>query len=103
MRKLFWSVAASLVLVGCSAQNQLVVINQSNLQLRDVVVSGSGFSEQVGTIAPHQERRLVIHCRGESGLKLTFKADGKDVSFGPDGYFEGSGGYRMRGTWRVQS
>ena len=93
IRKLFWCVAASVAVVDCSPQNQLVVINQSNLQLRDVVASGFGFSAQVGTIAPHQERRVVIHCPGESGLRLTFKAGGKDVSFGPDGYFEGSGGY----------
>jgi hypothetical protein len=98
MTKLFWAVAASLVLVACSPSNQLVIVNQSTLQLRDVVASGSGFSEQLGTIAPHQERRVVIHCRGESGLKLTFNAEGKDASFGPDGYFEGSGGYLITAT-----
>jgi len=98
MRKLFWCGATSLVLAGCSPSNQLAIVNQSNLQVRDVVASGSGFSESVGTIAPHQERRVVIHCRGESGVKLTLKADGKDVSFGPDGYFEGSGGYLITAT-----
>jgi hypothetical protein len=98
MRSLFWSGVACLVLVGCSPQNQVVVINQSNLQLRDVLVSGSGFSEQLGTIAPHEERRVVVHCRGESGLKISFKTDGNDVSFGPGGYFEGSGGYQVTAT-----
>ena len=97
-RRLFWPGAACLVLVCCASQNQVVVVNQSNLQLRDVVVSGSGFSEQLGTIGPHEERRVGIHCRGESGLTLGFKAGGNDVSFGPDGYFEGSGGYLITAT-----
>ena len=98
MRRAFWAAATVLMFAGCSRQNLLVVANESNTQLRDVVASGSGFSEPLGAIAPHEKRRTAIRVRGESGLELHFNADGKDVSFGPDGYFEGTGGYLITAT-----
>jgi hypothetical protein len=66
-------------------------MNQSDVPLSDVQVSGSGFSEQVGTIVPHAQKKLFIHPRGESGLQVRFNANGKIVSFGPEGYFEANG------------
>jgi hypothetical protein len=93
MKKNLLCCIVAMVTVSCSHGAQLVVINQSNLALTEVLVSGSGFSEQVGTIAPHGERRLLIRPSGESELQIRFNANGKSVSFGPDGYFEGTGGY----------
>ena len=61
-------------------------------------VSGSGFSDRIGTIAPHARVRLVVRPQGESGLHMQFNVDGKAVSFGPDGYFEGSGGSLITAT-----
>jgi hypothetical protein len=86
----FWAVLCVLLL-GCSRGTQLIVMNQSDVPLRDVLVSGSGFSEQVGTIAPHGQAKLFIHPRGESGLQVRFNANGQIVSFGPQGYFEANG------------
>jgi hypothetical protein len=98
MVKKLWIVVASLALGSCSPQNQLIVVNESNVELRDFVASGSGFSQRLGTIAPHTERRVAIQSRRESGLEVRFKASEKVVSSGPDGYFEGSGGYRITAT-----
>jgi hypothetical protein len=87
-----------MLLLGCSRGTQIIVINQADVPLGDVVVSGSGFSQQVGTIQPNAELRVWVRPRGESGLQVRFNARGKAVSFGPDGYFEGGGGYVVRVT-----
>lgn len=88
----------SVLLLGCSRGTQIVVINQADVPLREVVVSGSGFSQQVGTIQPNAELRVWVRPRGESGLQVRFNARGKAVSFGPEGYFEGGGGYVVTAT-----
>ena len=80
-------------LAGCSRGTPITVINQSNVALENVVLSGSGFSEDIGTVRPHAELRALVRPRGESGLQIRFNAGGKEVSFGPEGYFEGGGGY----------
>jgi hypothetical protein len=88
----------SVLLLSCSQGAQIVVINQADVPLREVVVSGSGFSQEVGTIQPNTQLRLWVQPRGESGLQVRFNARGKAVSFGPYGYFEGGGGYIVRVT-----
>jgi hypothetical protein len=98
VKRLLPSIAVCLALTNCSPHNHLVVANDSDVELRDVVASGSGFSLALGTIAPRAERRVAIRCRGESGLELRFKAGEREISFGPDGYFEGSGGYLITAT-----
>lgn len=80
-------------LVGCSRGTPITVINQSDVALEGLVLSGSGFSKDVGLVPPHEQVRIVVRPRGESGLRIQFNARGKAVSFGPDGYFEGGGGY----------
>jgi hypothetical protein len=80
-------------LVGCSRGTPITVINQSGVALEDLVLSGSGFSKDVGLVPPGEQVRIVVRPRGESGLRIQFNARGKAVSFGPDGYFEGGGGY----------
>jgi hypothetical protein len=81
-------VAAALLSIACSQGTRLRIVNQSDVSLTDVLVSGSGFSEAIGRIAPHAEHRLVVRPTRESALRLRFIANGKPVSFGPAGYFE---------------
>ena len=78
---------------GCSRGTPITVINQSDVPLEDVVVSGSGFSEQIGSVGPHAEARVQVRSQGESDVRIHFKVRGEAVSFGPDGYFEAGGGY----------
>ena len=85
--------AVGSVLAGCSRGTPITVINQSDVALEHVVLAGSGFSEQIGSVQPNAELRVIVRPDGESGLQIRFNARGKAVSFGPDGYFEAGGGY----------
>ena len=87
---LFIVVSAS---IGCASGTPITVINQSDVPLEDVVLSGSGFSEHIGSVGPHAEARVLVKSQGELGVTVHFKARGEPVSFGPDGYFEAGGGY----------
>ena len=91
LRMLVASLAVGAMLLGCARGAQVVVKNESGMALTDVVLSGTDFSQQVGTIPPHSEARVSVHPKGESGIVLRGKAGGKTLAFGPDGYFEGGG------------
>jgi hypothetical protein len=94
-----WVVAAtSAFLIGCSSGGQLVIVNEADVPLRDVVVSGTGFSTPVGTVEARSKRQILIYPRGESGLRIVFNADGKAMAFEPQGYFEAGGSYRVIAT-----
>jgi hypothetical protein len=69
------------------------VINQANVALEDVVLSGSGFSQNIGAVRPNAEVRVLVSPQGESDVRIQFKAGGETISFGPNGYFEAGGGY----------
>jgi hypothetical protein len=83
-----WRIAALLVAVvalsGCAPGTPVVVINHSPVPLTDVVVTGSGFSQTVGTIPAGQAETVHVRPRGETGLRITFEANGKRYSSGRD-------------------
>jgi hypothetical protein len=87
---LFIVVSASL---GCSRATLITVVNEADVPLEDVLLSGSGFSTNVGSVAPHAQERVLVSPRGESDLRVDFKARGRPISLGPDGYFEAGGRY----------
>jgi hypothetical protein len=89
--------AAILACIGCSAP-VLTISNRSSVVLSNVVVSGSGFSDRIESIAAGAERRLTVHPSGDTGVKLTFDVGGQHVDTGEQGYFEASGGYRVSVT-----
>ena len=86
------------VLTGCARQPQLTVVNQSSTPLTNLVVSGSGFSASVGTLAPGAQTRIGVSPSGESSLRFEFDAGGKHHSSAPDCYFENSSLYRVTAT-----
>jgi hypothetical protein len=92
---ILFALVVATALVACSSGAQLIIVNNSDVPLVDVVASGSGFSTQLGSVPPHGPRQATVYPRGESDLRLTFTANGKPITFGPDGYFEASGGYRV--------
>ena len=77
--------AAALALGGCSRAPvvtpvvTLTLTNPSTATVSNVVVSGPGFSERVGNIAPGAEHKLTVHPSRESGLRLEFDADGRHI------------------------
>ena len=91
-------VAAVIAIAGCSRSPVITITNRSAITLSNVVVSGSGFSQRVGTIPAGGECRLNVHPRGESALRLSFDAGARHVDSGEQGYFEGGGDYYVEAT-----
>lgn len=83
---------------GCSRRPAMTVKNQSPHTISNVVVSGSGFTENLGSIPAGGERRVRVRPTGDSGMRLVFDAESQHVDSGSQGYFEASGGYRMTAT-----
>lgn len=80
---------------GCSRETGVTVANHSAGVITNIVVSGSGFSERIDSLATGLERRLTVHPRGESGVRVAFDAGGRHIDAGEQGYFEGGGAYRV--------
>ena len=60
--------------------------------------AASGFAERIDSIAAGAERRLTVHPRGESGVRVAFDAGSQHIDAGEQGYFEAVGGYRVSVT-----
>ncbi|HNQ88910.1 MAG TPA: hypothetical protein PKM73_09875 [Verrucomicrobiota bacterium] len=83
---------------GCSRAPVITVRNLSSQALSNVVVSGSGFTNRIGSIAAGGEHRLAVRPSGDSSLRLVFDAGTQHVDSGSQGYFEAGGGYRVTAT-----
>jgi hypothetical protein len=90
--------AAIVALAGCSRAPVVTITNRSTNALANVVVTGSGFSNRIDSIAAGAEQRLPVRPRGESGVRIVFDADGRHIDTGEQGYFEAGGGYRVAVT-----
>ncbi len=90
--------ASVVMLAGCSRAPVVTITNRSTNVLANVVVSGSGFSNRIDSIAAGGERRLTVRPRGESGLRIAFDAGGQHIDSGEQDYFEAGGGYRVAVT-----
>jgi len=90
--------ATIVALAGCSRAPVVTITNRSTNTLANVVVTGSGFSNRIDSIAAGAEQRLTVHPRGESGVRVAFDADGQHIDTGEQGYFEAGGGYRVAVT-----
>ncbi len=92
------TVSALLAAAGCSRAPVLTIKNQSSLTLSNVVVSGTGFSQGIGSIPAGDEHRLTVRPRGDSDVRLVFDAGTNHVDSAAQGYFEAGGGYRVAVT-----
>ena len=86
------------LLSGCDRAPQVTIVNQSNAELTNVVVSGTGFSEAIAPIPAGAERQVSVRPQGESGLKLDFVANNRQFSSPPQGYFENNPSYKVTAT-----
>ena len=89
---------ALMALAGCSRAPVVTISNHSSTTLSNLVVSGSGFSERVGTVVAGGQHRVAVHPKGESGVRVAFVAGGQHIDSGEQGYFEATGGYRVSAT-----
>jgi hypothetical protein len=97
-RRVLIAFVAVLAWTGCSRETDLSVVNRSSRVITNVVVSGFGFSERIASLSAGSERRLSVHPRGDSGVRVAFDADGQHVDVGEQGYFEAGGAYRVAVT-----
>jgi hypothetical protein len=93
--------ATIVALVGCSRAPVITVANRSTNTLANVVVSGSGFSHRIDSLAAGAESRFTVRPPGESGLRISFDAGDQRIDVDDLAYIEASGGYRVAVT--VQS
>src|SRR3546814_11049362 len=87
-------------LSACGRGTPVVFDNQSKHQLEAVEISGSGFKASLGAVAPEKSLSAQVYPSGESGLAVSFTANGQDFSFKPQDYFEGGGSYKVSVTVR---
>lgn len=85
---------------SCSRHPRVAVLNASADPLTNLVVSGSGFSEPLGSLAPGEQKTVEVRPSADTGLAVTFEAKGTNHAPPADGYFEASGLYRVRATVR---
>ena len=83
-------------LVGCSGSPEVELRNDSPQTVSNLVVSGTGFTERIGTMRAGEGRRFVVRPTSESGVRIEFEAGGRTVDSGSQGYVEPRGGYRIR-------
>jgi hypothetical protein len=98
--RLFMSLLASLLTAGlitaCSRQPVVTVINASAAPLESLTVSGNGFSERLGALAPGKTLSVVVSPKGETGLRLEIDVNGAHHAPPADGYLEGNSRYQVK-------
>jgi hypothetical protein len=83
---------------SCSRHPRVTVVNASADPLTNLVLSGSGFSELLGSLAPGEQKTVEVRPSADTGLAVTFEAKSTTHTPPADGYFEASGLYRVRAT-----
>jgi hypothetical protein len=96
-RKLLTVVAVAL-LSGCVSGVPVSIENQSSSDLSQVVVSGKGFSESVGTIHAGKTETIRIRPRSETAVKVAFEVNGQRYSGTLDGHIENDNVYTVKAT-----
>jgi uncharacterized protein YggE len=82
------AIAAVLLLAGCVSGVPVSVTNHSASELRQVTVSGTGFSERIGTIAAGATETVRVRPRAETAVKVAFEVDGERYSAITEGEIE---------------
>jgi hypothetical protein len=89
---------AAVLLSGCTRGAQLNIVNSSTAELTNVVATGDGFTQTIGSIPAGEQHSVSVRPPGESDLKLDFDANGKHFTSAPQGYFENSSSYKVTAT-----
>jgi hypothetical protein len=79
--------------IGCGADPTARVRNESAAKLTDVRLSGRGFASSIAEIPPGEVRVVTIKPSGETGVAVSFLANGHRFSVPSQGYVEGSSSY----------
>jgi len=76
----------------------ICIQNKSPATLTNVVVSGNGFSQSLGTMAAGAEAKISLNSHGKSGITVTFDANGQHYNSGQHEYIAGGPGERFTAT-----
>jgi hypothetical protein len=85
----------ALATVGCSEGPKVMVANHSEHTLKNVTMSGTGFSTSIAEIVPNSSEAVTVHPSGESSIRVFFYADGKRIDSGTCCYFENNPQYTI--------
>jgi hypothetical protein len=88
----------TMAISGCTRGDNLHVVNRSNAELTDVVATGSGFTQSIGSIPAGEQRSISIKPRGESAIQVDFDVKGKHFTSGRQGYFENGSNAQFTAT-----
>jgi hypothetical protein len=80
---------------------RVCIQNKSPATLTNVVVSGNGFSQSLGTISAGAEVKASMSPHGDSGITVTFDANGQHYNSGNQEYIAGGPGERFTATVEV--
>ena len=78
--RIFPMIVGAALLSGCISGVPVSIENQSSSELTEVVVSGKGFSESVGTVRAGGSELIHIHPRAETTVKVAFAVRGQRYS-----------------------
>jgi hypothetical protein len=88
----------TMVISGCTRSPNLNVINRSTAELTNVVATGSGFTQSIGSIPAGEQRSVSVSPRNESSLQVDFDVKGKHFTSGRQGYFESGSNAKLTAT-----
>jgi len=71
----------------------ITVVNNSANEMRNVVLSGPGWSSSIPVLEPAQSTTVFVQPKGESGLKISFQTSTESVEKDDLAYIETRGGY----------
>jgi len=88
--------SAALIFWDPCIRPEITVANASGQPITDIVISGVGFQEALGSLEPGKSTARSVKCAAESGLKVSFNALGVSHSTDDLAYLESCGGYRVQ-------
>lgn len=77
---------------------QIQLVNLSDHTLRDVTLSGEGFTKAFPAVAPHVTEEFSVRPNRESGCEIAFTVNGRLYQKDDLAYLEASGGYFLNIT-----
>jgi hypothetical protein len=86
-----------LSLGACSYFNapEITIRNDSPAVIKNISLSGSGFTKKISSLEPGKAISVTVHPRGESGLEIQFDSPQGRIIKGDMAYIESWGGYKV--------
>lgn len=90
---IFCIIPLAAIAISCSGAPHVTVTNRSSKVLKNIEISGSGFTVTMPKVEPDSSEGVLVKPIGESSLRLKFTAGQKSYESSDMGYIEAMGGY----------